>query len=383
MTTQQSDREAACRERPPADSRHVSGHSELASTSRGGDGPTAGRLLSGVSEDFGFATAVDGEDQWLGCDVGGARLVKLLGAGGMGRVYQAMQTPTAAPVAVKLARPESLTDAAARRLHREAAVLATLDHPGIARIHKAGVQPLADGRMVPFIVMEFVVDARPITDWCRTGRLGPRARIETLLQVCDAVQHAHERGVVHRDLKPGNVLVDRDGRPRLVDFGIASWVAPTAPTLSAGGRIAGTPAYMSPEQREGAPADGRTDVYALGVLAAELLTDESPARAQVTLAGRHDRLARAVRRCLEIDADDRYASVQAFAADLRLELGRLRAAESGRGVRGRVMLWSAVLVAELLVIGFFLLRSRLAPPVSRPVFAAEPAHRTAAPSPAR
>jgi serine/threonine protein kinase len=352
------------------------------STDSGRDGVTLARpLLARISEDFGFGGQPEGGDAWLGCEVGGARLVKLAGAGGMGRVYEAVQVSPTRRVAVKLAAPESLTEANSRRLGREADLLASLEHPCIARIHAAGTQPLADGRSLPFMVMEFVPDARPITEWCRAQALDHRARLEKLLLVCEAVGHAHERGVVHRDLKPGNVLVDGDGRPRLVDFGIASWVAPAAPTLSVGGRITGTPAYMSPEQREGAPADVRTDVYALGVLAAELLTDESPARAQVSLAGRRDRVAQLVRRCLEIDPESRYASVREFAAALRPQVDRLGHPEPWRRPTWRLIAWTIVLAVELAVSVAFALRGRLTPSVSRPVFGPAPAAPAAPVSP--
>ena len=344
----------------------------LESTDSGRDAVTLGGLLSGVSENFGFGgSPTTGEDPWLGSEVGGLRLVRLVGAGGMGRVYEATQASPARRVAVKLARPESLSEATAKRLGREADMLATLEHPGIARIHAAGTQPLTDGRSLPFTVIEFVPDALPITEWCRTRQLDQRERLETLLQVCDAVSHAHDCGVVHRDLKPGNVLVDGTGRPRLVDFGIASWVAPTAPTISAGGQIAGTPAYMSPEQREGSPADARTDVYALGVLAAELLTDESPMRAQVALAGRRDRLSRIVNRCLEIDADDRYGSVRELAAAVRSHLDRCRDSHRHRWRAVRMSVWGLVLAVELAVIATLVVRGRFTPPVSRPVFEVE------------
>ena len=359
-------------DRSPAPPTPVAPPAALESTDSGRDAVTLGGLLSGVSEDFGFGSSpAAGEDPWLGSEVGGLRLVRLVGAGGMGRVYEAARERPAGRVAVKLARPESLTEATARRLGREAEMLATLEHPGIARIHAVGSQPLADGRSLPFMVIEFVPDALPITEWCRSRQLDQRRRLETLLQVCDAVSHAHDRGVVHRDLKPGNVLVDGGGRPRLVDFGIASWVAPTAPTISAGGRIAGTPAYMSPEQREGSPTDTRTDVYALGVLAAELLTDESPMRAQVALAGRRDRLARIVNRCLQIDADDRYDSVREFSSAVRSHLQRCDDSRLHRRRSGRMILWGIVLAVELAVITALVIRGRFTPPVSRPVFEVE------------
>lgn len=361
-------------DRSPALAKPTAPLPALESTDSGRDAVTIGNaLLSGVSDDFGFGGHAQGgvsqgDDPWLGCEVGGVRLKRLLGSGGMGRVYEAAQASPARRVAIKLARPESLTEATARRLHREADVLATLEHPCIARIHSAGTHPLADGRTLPFMVIEYVPDALPITEWCRTRRLDQCVRIETLLHVCDAVSHAHDRGIVHRDLKPGNVLVDGDGRPRLVDFGIASWVAPSAPTLSIGGRITGTPAYMSPEQREGATVDARTDVYALGLLAAELLTDQSPMRAQVALAGRRDPLARIVRRCLEIDAEDRYGSVRDFATALRSHLDQHRALQPSRTQPIRLMIWAGVLTAELVVLGVLGMRGWFAPPISQPVF---------------
>lgn len=359
-------------DRPPASTTpRISGLAIEATVSErratsGGDS-----LLSGVSEDFGFGGQPEPNDPWLGHEVGGARLVRLVGLGGMGRVYEAVEFNPNRRVAVKLARAESLTTAATRRLCREADVLATLEHPCIARIYAAGSHPVGDGRALPFIVIEFVADARPITEWCRDRALDERSRLGLLLVICDAVSHAHDRGVVHRDLKPGNVLVDGDGRPRLVDFGIASWVAPAAPTLSVGDRIAGTPAYMSPEQREGSEADARSDVYALGVLAAELLTGESPARAQVSLAGRRDRVARIVKRCLEIDADDRYGSVREFATALRSQLHRLAQREPRRLPTVRMRVWVFVLALEAIVIAAMVVRDRFRPPISHPVFGVE------------
>ncbi len=269
------------------------------STGRGGDSVTVDHaLLSGVTDDFGLGFARHGQDPILGGEVAGVRIVRLLGEGGMGRVYEGVERDSAARVAVKFVRPDAVSAASGRRLEREARVLAALEHPSIARVYAVGLHAVSDRHLLPYMILEYVADARPITEWCRERRLDERGRIEILLEVCEAVAHAHDRNVIHRDLKPGNVLVDGAGRPKLVDFGVAAWSCPLATTMTGGMRVVGTPAYMSPEQREGGDADARSDVYSLGVLAAELLVQESPVRAQVALADHHGPRARVIRRCL-------------------------------------------------------------------------------------
>ena len=338
---------------------------DLESTARQGDSRTQDSApLSGAADDFGLARATPAVDPLLGADVGGVRIVRFVGEGGMGRVYEGWQERPARRVAVKLVRPEAVSPRSARRFDREADVLASLDHPGIARVHTAGIHDPGTPRSLPYMMLEFVAGGRPITEWCRERRLDERARVELLLQVCDAVAHAHERGVVHRDLKPGNVLVDAAGHPKVLDFGVAAWLDPAVPTISIPGGVVGTPAYMSPEQRDGRSVDGRADVYSLGVLAAELLTDESPAKAQVAVAARRDRLARTVRRCLEIDVERRHPSVRALAVDLARSL-------RASAVPRRVLL--GLLLAVEIVVAALLLRGRPAPPVSEPVLGSPPA----------
>jgi serine/threonine protein kinase len=164
------------------------------------------------------------------------------------------------------------------RFEAERQALALMDHPNIARVLDAGATE--SGR--PYFVMD-LVDGVPITRYCDEQRLSPRRRLELFLPVCQAVQHAHQKGVIHRDLKPSNVLVaEIDGRPvpKVIDFGVAKAVEPGltgATTLTHAGTLVGTPEYMSPEQAGAGPdVDTRTDVYGLGVLLYELLTGTTP-----------------------------------------------------------------------------------------------------------
>lgn len=347
----------------------------LESTARGGDPRTVDQaLLSGTTDDFGFGVTRQSGDPILGAEVDGVRIVRLLGEGGMGRVYEGLGQGSANRVAVKFVRPDTVSASSGRRLEREARVLAALEHPSIACVYAAGLHRVADGRLLPYMILEYVPEGRPITEWCRDQRLDERSRVQMLLEVCEAVAHAHERNVVHRDLKPGNVLVDASGNPKLVDFGVAAWSSPMATTISAGARVVGTPAYMSPEQREGGNVDIRSDIYSLGVLAAELVTEEPPLRAQLALATRHDQLARVIRRCLEIDADSRYASVRDFANAL---CRCRRLGPDWQLQHGRLVLLVVVLALEVLVCTAFLLRGRFVPAVSEPLLenAATKGHR--------
>ncbi len=208
------------------------------------------------------------------------RITRTLGEGGMGIVYLAEQTePVRRQVALKVIRSGLDTREVVARFEAERQALARLDHPAIARVYDAG--QTADGR--PWFAMEYV-DGERITDHCDRLRLGTGERLELFVQICEGIQHAHHRGIIHRDVKPSNVLVGTlDGRPspKIIDFGVAKATEQRLTERSLFtelGVLVGTPEYMSPEQAGMGPldVDTRTDIYSLGVLLYELLTGELP-----------------------------------------------------------------------------------------------------------
>ena len=212
--------------------------------------------------------------------IGLYRVEAILGEGGMGVVYAAEQTePIRRRVALKLIRGGTAGDDIAARFDAERQALAVMEHPGIAKVLDAGT---TEGGS-PYFVMEFV-DGISITDFCDEEGLGIDERLGLFLDVCDAIQHAHQKGVIHRDLKPSNILVTGQAGsplPKIIDFGIAKAVGTklTEKTLATSiGQVLGTPAYMSPEQAEGTglDVDTRADVYALGVILYELLVGLVP-----------------------------------------------------------------------------------------------------------
>ncbi|MCA8956139.1 MAG: protein kinase, partial [Planctomycetes bacterium] len=209
--------------------------------------------------------------------IGPFRIRGLLGRGGMGTVYLAEQLEVdARPVALKVVRTGLAWGSLLERFELERAALLRLDHPGIARLWTSGATE--DG--APFFAMEYVRGA-PIDAWCVAQRLDTRARLQLFVDVCAAVQHAHDHALVHRDLKPSNILVE-DGRPRVIDFGIARSLAADDPAelraqRTEPGDVLGTPGYMSPEQLDGRDSvDVRSDVWALGVVLYQLLTGRLP-----------------------------------------------------------------------------------------------------------
>lgn len=236
--------------------------------------------------------------------VGRYRIVRRLGEGGMGRVYEAEQEePVRRRVALKLIRAGFDSRAVISRFHSERQALAVMDHPNIARVLDAGTAE--DGR--PYFVME-LVEGVPITDYCERHRLAVEERLELLVAVCEAVQHAHRKGVIHRDLKPSNLLVVEEegpqGRlrpvPKVIDFGIAKAVGEdlVVRTLATRlGDLVGTPEYMSPEQATlgAVDVDTRSDVYALGLVLYELVVGDLPLHAEGAPKLAFDELCRRIR----------------------------------------------------------------------------------------
>ncbi len=214
-------------------------------------------------------------DPMVGGAIGPYRIEKLLGAGGMGAVYLATRADGAFEhkVAIKVVRRGMDTDEILRRFHFERRTLAQLKHPNIAVLHDGGSLP--DGR--PYLVMEFV-DGIPLTHYCREKSLSTVERLRLFSLVCAAVQFAHQNLVIHRDLKPGNILVTADGTPKLLDFGIAKVFAPGTESATITGKEEQrlTPEYASPEQVEGRPVTTTSDIYSLGVILYEMLAGRTP-----------------------------------------------------------------------------------------------------------
>ncbi|MEM7587613.1 MAG: serine/threonine-protein kinase, partial [Acidobacteriota bacterium] len=212
--------------------------------------------------------------------IGPYHLLERIGEGGMGVVYVAEQTePVRRRVALKLIKAGMDTREVIARFHSERQALALMNHPNIARILEAGATE--GGR--PFFVMEYV-PGMPLLEYCDAQRLPLGQRLRLFVQICEAVQHAHQKGVIHRDLKPSNLLVkEEDGQPvpKVIDFGVAKAVAQRLSDLTVHtqlGGLIGTPEYISPEQARmtGLDVDTRADVYSLGAVLYELLTGSRP-----------------------------------------------------------------------------------------------------------
>jgi len=234
--------------------------------------------------------------------IGRYKLLQQIGEGGVGTVFLAEQEePVRRRVALKVLKPGMDTKSVIARFETERQALALMDHPHIAKVLDAGATEA--GR--PFFVMELVRGVR-ITDYCDEHSLATRERLVLFNHVCQAIQHAHQKGIIHRDIKPSNILVtvqdgpDPGGCPKVIDFGIAKATSQRLTDKTVLTEIAafiGTPAYMSPEQAEmtGLDIDTRTDIYSLGVLLYELLTGRTPFDAQELMAAGLDDMRRTIR----------------------------------------------------------------------------------------
>ena len=260
-------------------------------------------------------------------------LVSRLATGGMGEVWRGRDTVLGRPVAVKLLKPEYADDALFRqRFEIEAQHAASLHHPGIAGVFDFGEASPLDGSATPrpYLVME-LVEGQPLSDLLRpSAPMDPDVTRDLMAQTADALGAAHRAGIVHRDVKPGNLIVTPDRRIKVTDFGIAR--AAEGLALTETGQVMGTPAYLSPEQAEGGTATAASDVYSLGVVAYECLVGRRPfvADTAVATALAHVRqpvpelpshvpapLAAVVARALAKDPSERYVDASAFAAALR------------------------------------------------------------------
>lgn len=317
------------------------------------------------------------------------RIINLLGVGGMGQVYEAEQQQPRRTVALKLIKSGVASRMAIQRLAYEADVLARLQHPGIAQIYESGTAETELG-LQPFFAMELVrgpggEKAPSLLAYAQRGGLSLNQRLDLIARVADAVHHAHQKGVIHRDLKPGNILVNEQGQPKILDFGIALVIGAEFETVTLQtnvGQIVGTLPYMSPEQASGDSdqVDIRADVYALGMISYELLSgrlpfglerqliheairtiqEEEPAQLSII-----DRVFRGdvetiVGKAIAKEKERRYQSAAEFASDIRRYLSdepiearppsaRYQLVKFAR--RNRVLVGGAVAVLLVLLIG--------------------------------
>jgi predicted Ser/Thr protein kinase len=344
------------------------------------------------------AGALAGLAEPRGATIGPFRLVRKLGEGGMGVVYLAERDGHR--VAIKLLAAGAVSPELRERFRLEAEILARLHHAGIARIVDVGDVQEQGGLPQPWIAMEYV-EGHSLHEYAEYAHLELDGRLELLAAICDAVQHAHSQGIVHRDLKPANILVRADGRPVVLDFGVARLTGgDERPTelLTHTGQLIGTPQYMSPEQVQAEPAGitPASDVYSLGVIAYELCAGRLPYEASsVSLhraiwiilsveppaLGKLDRryrgaLERVVSKALEKRTGDRYPNAGEFAGDLRRYLQHRpvrargpslwrRLSRSTRTQRRVIAAAISLLVAGLVVGTWFVATRRPAVPRER------------------
>ena len=256
----------------------------------------------------------DAPDETIGQKIGRYKILEKIGEGGCGVVYVAEQTePVRRRVALKVIKLGMDTRQVVARFEAERQALAMMDHPNIAKVLDAGATE--SGR--PYFVMELVRGIR-ITDYCDQNKLTTRERLDLFIQICQAIQHAHQKGIIHRDIKPSNILVTlHDGVPvpKVIDFGIAKATEgrlTDATVYTQLQQFIGTPAYMSPEQAEmsGLDIDTRSDVYSLGVLLYELLAGSTPFDAQELMSHGIDAMRKAIREKEPVRPSTRFATLR-------------------------------------------------------------------------
>lgn len=323
-----------------------------------------------------MSSATDGPAK-IGTRIGAYRIVREIGHGGMGTVYLAERDDEhyRQQVAIKLIKPGAGGEAIRKRFRNEMQILADLNHPNIARLLDGG--ETVDG--VPYLVMEYV-EGRPINVFCDEELLSTEELLKLFSTVCAAVQYAHQHLVIHRDIKPGNILVTRDRLPKLVDFGIAKLLDGERPDATATAAPFMTPHYASPEQVRGVAVTTATDIYSLGVVLYELLTgrrpyrlksgvahevamaicDDEPQRPSATQKRLHADLDNIVLMAMRKEPQRRYATAEQFAEDIRRHLEGLpvRARPDTFGYRAgkfvrrhRLGVAAAAMVTVTLVIG--------------------------------
>jgi len=322
-----------------------------------------------------------------GTRIGGYEIVALLGAGGMGEVYRARDSRLAREVAIKILSPNIAADAdALMRFEREARALASLNHPNIAAIY--GVE---DNGAQPALILE-LVDGETLADRIAAGPIAVNDAIEIAKQIADALDVAHEAGIVYRDLKPGNIKITDDGRVKVLDFGLAKAIAiasgespdldpSNSPTVTVHGThgnvILGTAAYMSPEQARGKRIDKRTDIWAFGCVLFEMLTGKRPFTGETTsdlIAAIIERapdlsplprttpahVHRVIERCLEKDPKRRARDI----ADVRNDLDPREAEPTGSHSRSLAMpVTLAIITAVAAIAAVMIARPRQSEPV--------------------